>query len=74
MATVQMNDQSHMVRGGGLIVCPAQMVMRPHHLLLAKPNTSCIAGPFTYSASLGKSIQYSVEDELRSLFVISNVV
>jgi iron(III) transport system ATP-binding protein len=74
MATVQMNDQSHMVRGGGLRVGPAQMVMRPHHLLLAKPNTSGIAGQVAYAAYLGKEIQYTVESELGSLFVISNVV
>lgn len=73
-ATVQMNDQTYMVRGGGLSVGPAQMVMRPHHLLLSKPNASGIAGQVTYAAYLGKEIQYTVESELGSLFVISNVV
>ena len=50
------------------------MVMRPHHLLLSKPNASGIAGQVTYAAYLGKEIQYTVESELGSLFVISNVV
>ncbi|MFT4700368.1 MAG: iron(III) transport system ATP-binding protein [Yoonia sp.] len=74
MAKVRLNNQLHQVRNGNLSVGPAQMVMRPHHLRLAKPDMPGIAGEVSYAAYLGKEIQYTVESALGSLFVISNVV
>ncbi|MFT5064739.1 MAG: iron(III) transport system ATP-binding protein [Yoonia sp.] len=73
-ATVEMNDQTYKVRSGGLSVGPAQMVIRPHHLRLSKPDIPGIIGEVSYAAYLGKEIQYTVESALGSLFVISSVI
>ena len=74
MATVRMNDKTYQVRSGGLNEGPAQMVLRPHHLHLAKPTMSGIAGEVSYAAYLGKEIQYTIESTLGPLFVISSIV
>jgi iron(III) transport system ATP-binding protein len=73
-AKVHMNDKVYQVRDGGLSVGAAQMVMRPHHLRLSKPEKPGIAGEVSYAAYLGKEIQYTIESALGPLFVISNVV
>jgi iron(III) transport system ATP-binding protein len=73
-ATVRMHDKTYQIRDGGLTAGPAQMVLRPHHLRLAKPDTSGISGEVSYAAYLGKEIQYTVESALGPLFVISSVI
>jgi iron(III) transport system ATP-binding protein len=74
MAIVRMADQTYQIPTAGLNTGAAQMVLRPHHLSLAKPDTPGIHGEISYAAYLGKEIQYTVESPLGPLFVISSTV
>ena len=51
----------------------AKMVLRPHALNLGSPGLPGLKGEVTYAAYLGKEIQYTVETDVGSLFIISPV-
>ena len=72
-AEVVMNGQTYAVPSHQDLKGTAQMVLRPHALGLAAPHTGGIKGAVTYAAYLGKEIQYTVETDVGSLFVISPV-
>ena len=51
----------------------AKMVLRPHDITLCHPKGATLTGEVTYAAYLGKEIQYTVESDIGSLFVVSAV-
>lgn len=71
--TVRMDDLTYQVKANGLDIGPAQMVLRPHNLQLAKADQPGIKGEISYAAYLGKEIQYTVESAIGSLFVIAGI-
>lgn len=51
---------------------PAKMVLRPHHLKIDRsPHASSFPAEVTYAAYLGNQLQYTLEGDLRRLFVIA---
>lgn len=73
-ATVRMGGVIYQVQNCGLLKGNAQVVLRPHNLRLADPKQAGIKGEISYAAYLGKEIQYTVETELGSLFIISGIL
>jgi iron(III) transport system ATP-binding protein len=73
MATVRLANQDFHVPDNRLTGDAAQIVLRPHQLRLDTAGTAGISGQISYAAYLGKEIQYTVESEIGSLFVISEV-
>ena len=49
------------------------MVLRPHALILNKPDAPGLEGQVSYAAYLGKEMQYTVETPVGSLFIIAPV-
>lgn len=70
---VRMADLAFRIRDAGLQNGPAKMVLRPHNLQLEQASKPGIKGEVSYAAYLGKEIQYTVECEIGSLFVVSGV-
>lgn len=73
VATVSMGDQTYSLRTGDVSKGAAQMVLRPNVLTLAAPQEPGIKGEITYAAYLGKEMQYSVETEFGSIFMVEPV-
>ncbi|MDA7424435.1 ABC transporter ATP-binding protein [Thalassococcus lentus] len=73
MALVAMNGQTYSVPTRNSLSGAAQLVLRPHSLGLAPPDTPGVKGTVSYAAYLGKEMQYTVDTEIGPLFVISPV-
>ena len=71
--TAMLDGQRYTVPSTGIAKGAAQMVLRPHGLNLGSPDRAGLKGQITYAAYLGKEIQYTVDTEVGSLFVISPV-
>ncbi len=72
-ATALLDGQRYSVPSPDIAPGAAQMVLRPHALNLAAPGQPGLKGEVTYAAYLGKEIQYTVETDVGSLFIISPV-
>lgn len=72
-AKVRLANHLYEVPNKGMTKGPAQMVLRPHDITLSAPENSVLKGEVTYAAYLGKEIQYTVESEIGSLFIVGNV-
>ena len=72
-ATVVMDGQRFSVQSGDIEKGAAQMVLRPHGLHLASADQPGLKGEISYAAYLGKEMQYTVETQVGSLFVIAPV-
>lgn len=74
-----LGDTASVRMGGHLFDVPARngkegaasLVLRPHAMTLCAPDTSTLNGEVTYAAYLGREIQYTVESDAGSLFVVS---
>ncbi|MGX9355500.1 ABC transporter ATP-binding protein [Roseobacteraceae bacterium S113] len=74
-ASVMMHKTRYTVPSTNLRTGPAQMVLRPHVLGLGAPGeTTGLTGEITYAAYLGKEMQYTVETEVGSLFIVTPVL
>ena len=71
--TAMLDGQRYTVPSMGIAKGAAQMVLRPHGLNLGSPDRAGLKGQITYAAYLGKEIQYTVDTDVGSLFVISPV-
>ena len=71
--TAILDGQRYTVPSTGIAKGAAQMVLRPHGLKLGSPDSAGLKGEITYAAYLGKEIQYTVDTDVGSLFVISPV-
>ena len=72
-ATAVLDGQRYQVPSPDIAPGPAQMVLRPHALNLEAPGKPGLKGDVTYAAYLGKEIQYTVETDVGSLFIIAPV-
>lgn len=72
-AAATLDGQRYNVPSSDIAKGAAQMVLRPHGLNLSSPGSAGLKGVVTYAAYLGKEIQYTVDTDVGSLFVISPV-
>ncbi len=73
VATAVLDGQRYTVPSPDIAKGAAQMVLRPHALNLGAPGQPGLKGEVTYAAYLGKEIQYTVETDVGSLFIIAPV-
>ena len=72
-AKVVLNGTTYSVPSHRPLSGAARIVLRPHALKLTPPDSAGVQGEVTYAAYLGKEMQYTVETDVGSLFVISPV-
>ncbi len=72
-ATAVLDGQRYTVPSSDIANRSAQMVLRPHALNLGASGLPGLKGEVTYAAYLGKEIQYTVQTDVGSLFIISPV-
>ena len=72
-ASAILDGQRYTVPCPEILKGSAKMVLRPHALNLGAPGLPGLKGEVTYAAYLGKEIQYTVETDVGSLFIISPV-
>lgn len=75
MAKVAIVDQVYKVPANGVNKGDAKLVLRPHDVMLQKPNSNKgILGEVRSASYLGKEMQYTVETAVGNLFIVSPVV
>jgi iron(III) transport system ATP-binding protein len=72
-ASIVLGDQRYTIKANTIGKGAAKLVLRPHELELSQPGTGGIAGNITYAAYLGKEMQYTVETQIGTMFVISPI-
>ncbi|WP_166418748.1 ABC transporter ATP-binding protein [Cochlodiniinecator piscidefendens] len=73
LAQVRLGDTAYAVPSGDFTSGEANLVLRPHEIRLTPPSTPGLRGSISYAAYLGKEIQYTVETDHGSLFVVSPI-
>lgn len=73
-ALVRIGSQQYRIRGEGAQKGAAQLAVRPQFITLRGEGTGALKGEITHSTWLGNHIEYEVQTELGSLFIVDSMM
>ena len=73
-ALVRIGSQQYRIRGEGAQKGAAQLAVRPQFITLRGEGTGALRGEITHSTWLGNHIEYEVQTELGSLFIVDSMM
>lgn len=73
-ALVRIGSQQYRIRGEGAQKGAAQLAVRPQFITLHGEGTGALKGEITHSTWLGNHIEYEVQTELGSLFIVDSMM
>lgn len=73
-ALVRIGSKQYRIRGEGAQKGAAQLAVRPQFITLRGEGTGALKGEITHSTWLGNHIEYEVQTELGSLFIVDSMM